>query len=211
MQSMRLIVTALASAIFALTACSQQKYDPAEKVAGQMTEAAGDLSATQANVHSAVESLNSLSSSTGGDLRAKYDAFSKALKSLNASAKEVNDRATAMRQRGQGYFDAWDKEAAAIKNEDIRARSEARRNEVRQQFERVRTLYQDAKAQFTPFQSDLNDIHTALGTDLTPAGLASVRDVVERATTEGSELQETIASLATEFKTLGAQVSPAGK
>jgi hypothetical protein len=195
---------------FAFAACSQEKYEPAEKAAGEMTAAAADLGKTQANIGATLTALNNLSSSSGGDLRSKYDAFSKSLDKLKSSARDTEAKANDMRKRGDAYFANWDKENAAIKNEDIRARSEARQTEVKQHFKDVSDLYQQAKAEFMPFMSNLNDIHTALGSDLTPAGLNSVRDVVSRATSEGNTLQNTIQELAAKFKTLGASVSPKG-
>jgi chromosome segregation ATPase len=192
------------------TGCSQEKYKPAEKAAGGLTDAASNLTKGQASIGEALTSLNNLTSSSGGDLRAKYDSLTKAMNNLDSSAKDAKSKADDMKAKGDAYFANWDKESAAIKNEDIRARSDARKADVKNQFNTVRSLYQQAADQYRPFSSDLHDIHTALGTDLTPAGLNSVKDVVSRATKEGTALQDTIAKLSEQFRQLGAKMSPAG-
>jgi hypothetical protein len=200
---------AAVAASLLLAGCGQ-KYEPAMKAAGEMHAAAADLATTQANIGGAIAALDSLAGASG-DLRSKYNTFGKALDKLGKSAKDTEAKANAMREKGEAYFAKWDKEVAAISNEDIRARSDARKAEVKKQFQEVSDLYQSAKAQFTPFWSDLKDIHTALGTDLTPAGIASVKDVIGRAGERGRTLQETARKLADQFTALGAKVSPKGK
>lgn len=210
MFSHRLLFTSILSLIV-LTSCSQEKYKPAQKAAGEMQATANILAATQADVGETLTALNTLMNPTGGDLRSKYNAYTKSLDKLRASARKTEDTANDMRKKGEAYFANWNKEIAEIQNEDIRARSQARQAEVNKRFTEISDLYQKAKAEFKPFMTYLNDINTALGSDLTTAGLQSVRDVVASANAEGTKLQGTIGDLVARFREFGASVSPKGK
>ena len=51
--------------------------------------------------------------------------------------------------------------------------------------------------------SDLKDIRTALATDLTSAGLDSVKSVVKKANDDAPPVRESLGKLSADFKDLG--------
>jgi hypothetical protein len=122
-------------------------------------------------------------------------------------ADDVSSHAAAMKEQGTDYFNKWDEELAKIQSEDIHTRSLDRKNEVAAHFERVRVSYAQATANFTPLMSDLKDIRTALGTDLTLGGLASIKGLSSKANDKGVPLRESLVRLSADFKDLGVALS----
>jgi len=75
-------------------------------------------------------------------------------------------------------------------NEDIRIRSEARRNEVAARFARISQQYDDARVAFQPYMSDLRDVQKALSTDLTSGGLSAITEIAAKTTRDAAPLKE---------------------
>ena len=106
------------------------------------------------------------------------------------------------------YFAGWDQESAQIQNEDIRSRSETRRNEVAARFARISAQYDDARTAFQPYMSDLRDVQKFLANDLTSGGLAAIKEPAAKATTDATAVKESLDRLSDQFKDLGASMSP---
>lgn len=71
---------------------------------------------------------------TSGDLRQQLQRFSRALDQLGASKKRVDGAANRFARRSAAYFDVWNKQLPAIKDEELRKRSMARKAEVTSQY-----------------------------------------------------------------------------
>ena len=59
------------------------------------------------------------------------------------------------------------------------------------------TLHSFHKTAFKPFMADLQDIKTALGNDLTPAGIDAIKKTVAQANKEAKPLKKSISKLET--------------
>ncbi len=188
--------------------CQSQEYDSSTAASGELQAASTNLNETRVRVDESLQALNSLMSAGGGDLRPAYDTYARSVNAMEASAKEMQARAAAMQEKGTAYFAKWDAEMAQIHNEDIKQRSDARKAEVQKSFTRVSDLYQKTRTEFDPFLSDMKDIRAALGTDLTPGGIESIGSSATRARKEGLSIRDTLVSLTSELKALGAKMSP---
>ena len=104
-----------------------------------------------------------------------YTTFSTefaAFKKLSSST--LRDSAD-VRNRGKELFAQWEQEAATIKNVDIRAIAEQRRNTLKAGYDAMITPLLNARADLTEVTSLFADIQKALALDLTPAGLDAVK------------------------------------
>jgi chorismate synthase len=127
---------------------------------------------------------------------------------LDLLSKDVQQSFESMSARSKQYFARWEKEAATIQNEDVRAQSAARKAEVSSALDNVKRLYAETQTTFRPFMSDLRDIQKYLGTDLTTGGVAAMRNTTTKATANAAKVKESVKSLATEFRKLGASMAP---
>jgi len=201
-----LIVLSLASA-----GCSSGG-EKGMKTSQSITSTANHLEDGRMQIDKVTASLNKLSSAQAGqDLRPLFKDYSSNVDKLDSIAKQVRKQAEEMRAKGQAYFKDWDAEQAKINNEDIKARSAQRRAEVEQSFARVNADFQTLKDAYQPLMSDLQDIRTALNTDLTPGGVASIKPIANRVANEAIAVKNAIGPVETEFKALGVKMSSSGK
>jgi DNA repair exonuclease SbcCD ATPase subunit len=196
-----------AAVLAILTGCASKGYEKANVTGTALQAAAEKINQGNAQLTRVMAALNNLVERPQPDLRPQFDKFSADLNDLQSLAQDVNDKATDMQAKGQGYFADWNQQLAAIQNEDIRAHSEERKKEVQAKFQTINGSYQDAKTLFTPFMSDLQDIKTYLSSDLTAGGIDSIKKTVAKANKEVPSLQKAIGKLGDDFKALGVSLS----
>jgi hypothetical protein len=194
---------ALAAVVSAFAGCASGNYQKGSGTATGLTESADMIAGGKGKVDAVLASLNDLVGTTQGDLVPKFKAFNTAYSDLVSTAKDVKSKVTKMREQGNEYFKKWDEQLAQIKSEDIKSRSAERKAAVQKEFLDIKRSYTEAQMAFQPFMGQLKDVQTALGTDLTTAGVASVKSTVEKANATGAQLKTSMDQLATQFKELG--------
>jgi hypothetical protein len=112
-----------------------------------------------------------------------------------------------MEEKSAEYFAAWERNATNISFGIIRERSENRMAEVTNRFHAVNSRYVEAQSVVRPLIVYFTDIRTALSTDLTAAGLESVKSIVKNADQNSRKVQIALGRLADELTTSGASLS----
>ena len=191
-----------------VTGCASDNYHKGAGTASALTHSSELITKGNRQIDDSLAALNGLVSNPQPDLRKQFDAFATSVNNLDATAKNVAGETEAMKARGAAYFEGWDKEIATMHNEDIRNRSEARRNEVAERFARISEQYNDARVAFQPYMSDLRDVEKSLSTDLTSGGVSAITEVAGKTTKDAAPLKETMARLSEQFKDLGIAMSP---
>ncbi len=192
----------LAAMLAAVAGCKTTNYETGNATAGVLRASADKLQTTKARVDSALAALNDLVDNPV-NLPAQYTKYSDAVAGVQASAKDVTAEITDMRAKSTTYFQTWDQEAAQIKNADIRSRSLARKKEVLDRFTKVKLSYTQVSDSYRPFMSDLQDIQTALGTDLTAGGIAAIKEAAQKANRDAIPLKNAGDDLSDNLKDLG--------
>ncbi|MGO8836904.1 MAG: DUF2959 family protein [Limisphaerales bacterium] len=205
---LKLQLIACATAAVLLSGCASKGYDKSAATGTALQTTAAQIYQGNAQLTLVMASLNNLVERPQADLRPQFDKFTADLNQLQSLASDVNDKATDMQAKGQDYFKDWNEQLALIKNEDVRTRSAKRAKEVETKFIALNGSYQEAKTAFKPFMADLQDIKTALGNDLTPAGIDAIKKTVAKANKEAKPLKKTIKKLGDDFKSLGVSMSP---
>ena len=200
--------TTLAASLAILSGCASSSYDKSAATGTALQSTAAEIFQGNAQLNTVMASLNNLVERPQADLRPQFDKFSADLNKLQSLASDVNDKATDMQAKGQDYFKDWNQQLALIKNEDVRTRSATRAKEVEAKFIALNGSFQEAKTAFKPFMSDLQDIKTALGSDLTPNGIDAIKKTVAQANKEVKPLKKSISKLGDDFKSLGVAMSP---
>ena len=178
-----------------------------EKTSTGLQKTATEIQEGKEQVDAVLIALADLVQNPAEDLRPQYKTFSKAYGKLVSTSDSVDARAKDMSASGQSYTSQWDTELAQIQNEDIHSRSEARRAAVAASLEKVKRQYQQTKADFASFMSDLKDVEKALSLDLTQAGLGTVRKVAKTTTSHGADLQKSLDTLIWDMRELGVKMS----
>lgn len=198
------------AALLALVAgCATHGYDKGAAAASTLQEAANRVARGQEQLDITLAALKNLTEAPAADLRPQFKRFSQALSKLQSVDKDVTAQRQKMNQKGDAYFKVWDQELAKITNEDIRTRSGERRNEVTARFKKIEGSYENAKTNFAPVISDLQDIQRALATDLTASGVQAVKPAVARVSREAEPLRQAMSTLSDDFRALGLSLAPA--
>jgi hypothetical protein len=199
----------LATCALLFAGCASSGYKQAARTSSSLQDAAQGIDQSLAPLDIALATLTDLSDNPRADITAQFKKYRAAVTRLESTSDTMRVNATAMKERGADYFKTWDEELAKIRNEDIHTRSLDRKNAVAARFERVRVSYVQATADFAPLMADLKDIRTALATDLTPGGLASIKGLAAKANLQAPALRMALSQLSADFKELGVALSPA--
>lgn len=125
--------------------------------------------------------LNQIGKTGDGDLYKPYHHFVKQLNRTADNSLSMSKHAENMATKGREYFDTWEKELANIMNAELRAKGAERHDELSNTFYHITSLAQEVQTTYQPFISDLTDIQTALGNDLTTRGMVSMKPYIVKA------------------------------
>lgn len=198
----------LAAALAGLTGCVSKSFDKGAATASALKTSADSVAQTSQSLYDVLGAMNNLTFKSQGDLRNQYDAFVDATKSLDKSMAKLDDSVVALHSKADAYFNDWTNQTAAIQNPELRQRSADRKAEVAGKLNEVTTSYDGLKSSLKPFTTDLKDIETYLGTDLTAGGLATIKDVVAKTKVDAVPLRDAIKQLQSSFSDLSTALSP---
>ena len=199
---------ALATTLALLAGCVSHSYDKGAATSTALNSTATAVAQTSVSVNGVLAAMNNLTFKAAGDLRVQYDAFVSASKDLDSSMKNLDSKVVALQSTAANYLNNWTNKMALIQNEELRKRSAERKDEVSGKLNEVENNYQGVKSSLLPFTSDLKDIQTYLGTDLTPGGLATIKDIVAKTKVDAVPLRDSIKTLQGSFTSLSTALSP---
>ena len=196
------------TATLAILAGCASTTDKGVATSSAMSATAEAVAETSSSVNGVLAALNNLTFKSQGDLRKQFDAFVSASKNLDSAAARLDSRVAVLQSTATAYLNNWTNQASTIQNEELRQRSTARKNEVSTQLAEVTASYESVKSSLTMFRTDVRDIQTFLGTDLTAGGLAAVKDIVSKTKVDAVPLRDSIKKLQGSFSSLSAALSP---
>jgi septal ring factor EnvC (AmiA/AmiB activator) len=196
-----------ASLALALAGCASPGYEKGSKAGANIQEAANLIGAMPGRIDQTLAALNDLVEKPQSDLRPQFKTFSSQLADMESDAQNIADARRSMAADGKSFFAKWDEQLATIQNEDIKARSQSRKEEVAQKLQAVKLSYTQAAMSFKPFLTDLQDVQKSLSVDLTAGGVAAMKDTAAKATQKAGPLKDSIFQVAADFKALGLAMS----
>ncbi len=201
---------ALAAVVGLAAGCASKGYEQGAATGQALQTTAARINQGNASIDATINALNALVNNQSGDLVPRYKAYGDAVAKLRDLAMDVKNKAEAMQSKGKEFFAAWDQQLAQIKNEDIRERSADRKKDVQKEFSDINTSFQKARDKFKPFMSNLEDINTYLGSDLTVGGVKSIKKTADKVNDQAASVKDAISDLAKEFQEMGVSMSNAG-
>jgi hypothetical protein len=199
---------ALAATLAVLAGCASHSYDKGAATSNALSSTAASVALVSTNVNGVLAAMNNLTFKSAGDLRNQYDAFVSASKGLDSSMANLDSKVVSLRATAADYVNNWTNQMASIQNEELRKRSSERKDEVSGKISDVEASYQSVTNSLAPFTSDIKDIQTYLGTDLTPTGLNTIKDIVAKTKVDAVPLRDSIKKLQGSFDSLSTALSP---
>lgn len=190
-----------------LAGCSSLTRRQNDVAADSMQAASAEVQYESRSLELTMGALRDLVNDPGADLKRPFKHFSQSLNNLETSAHRTDNTGKRMETRNAAYLQSWDKRLAGIDYEHVRNISQSRRAEVGTRFEAVRQRYQESQAVVQPMISYLRDIRTALNSDLTMEGVASVKGIVQNAEQNATKVQTALGALANELSNSGARLA----
>jgi hypothetical protein len=190
-----------------LCSCASNGYQKGDVAAASMQRAATEVQAEQKALDATVAALGELMNAPEGDLSIPFKRYSSSLDQLIASSRRTEATGKTMESKSAAYVEAWNRQLQSIDYQHIRDLSEARRIEVTNRVDAINRRYNESQAVVQPLISYFEDIRKALSTDLTPAGLESLKEVVQNANQNVAKVQTALDALSTELTDSSAKMS----
>jgi ElaB/YqjD/DUF883 family membrane-anchored ribosome-binding protein len=197
----------VAALTIGIGSCASPNYNKGSATGTGLKESSDKIRAASGQLDATLDSLNDLVNNSQPDLRPQYKKFSGNVDDLGKLARSVDESVNSMRDKSNEFIAKWSQDSAGIQSEDIRNRSASRLKEVSEALSSVKQSHADTETAFRPLMSDLRDIQKYLGTDLTPAGVAAMKDVAAKSNTDGPKLKEALGKLSAQFQSLGVAMS----
>jgi len=152
-----------------------------EQLGKSIRDAHVETSRTFQQLQATLGALNELTAQKKGDLKPAYNTFcAEAAKTVEAAGVTAT-RHQWMAGEGRKYFSEWQNTVNTIANESLRKKAQKRLNSVQKSYDEVEESLKVAAGKFKPYLSDLNDIKTALATDVTAGGVKAIKGTVRTA------------------------------
>ena len=183
---------------------AQESFKRGEDFLKKMQDTADELRSVTDQLSKTMTSMRTLSTAKGDNLKDAFGDFDKAFSNLQAKTEDVRKRATEMRAKGKDYFAAWQKEAAAIQNPELRKASESRREAMMAAHDSLTRSMTEGRGLLVSLMGDLQDLRNFIGSDLTESAVASAQELFASTQANAKRAETAVAGVQ---KQLGAILS----
>lgn len=193
-----------------LTGCGTTAgYSQADKTGAGIAEFREEIINGKAAIDNTMKALDQIAVSASTDPRNSFEQFAKSMANLESTAASAMKRSQGMKDQGKTYFAQWEKQLSEVKNEEIRNLAMERKAKLQATFDNIKQVAEPLKEKFEPWMSNLKDLQTFLGNDLTIAGVDAVKPLFVKTRAEGIEIQKSMDALVGELNTISAVLTPA--
>jgi chromosome segregation ATPase len=189
--------------------CANRGILKGKDTSGTVTEAASQVEITRQQLVNTTNALSVLTRQPTYDLKGALDRYKASVDGLEKSIKALNSEAESMRNQGQKYFATWDAQLAQIQDENMRAKSIARQQELGKQFTAVQQQYASVQQNFPPLLSRLRDIERIVRVDKTPTGVQTVQEFAKAAEGDANAMRQTLDKLSENLHTMSGALAAA--
>lgn len=141
------------------------------------------------------------------ELRPQFEKFKAELVKMEEVASSARERADSMKAKGEQFFSDAEVQVAGIQNPDIRKAAEKRLGARKKSYGKVLSAMQEAKGEFQPFMSDLNDLKKMFDSELTTTSVKSAKDLIRQARWHGSDVADALDDVEKELDRVAAELA----
>jgi methyl-accepting chemotaxis protein len=202
-------ILAASFSLLVVGCASSRGYKQADKTGEGITTVRTDVANIKTAVDGSLKALDDLVAASHTDPRKPYEAFAKSVDKVEAAGDTAKKDAEKMRARAADYFRQWDKQLDSVKSEEIKKLSQERKAKLQETFDEIKDAAEDAKESFPGFLSDLKDLRTALGSDLSSQGIDSAKEIIQKTRNSGAQVQKDLEKLMTEMNSAAEAITAA--
>jgi hypothetical protein len=206
-----LAVVALGVAGFLVAGASARAagYKLADKVGAGIADFRDEIVDVKKAVDTTMAALDKIVAQAAVDPRKAFKEFDKSIPDIDSAAAKAKKRADDMKEKGQKYFESWEKDLAGVNDPDIRRLAEERKTKLQTTFGNIKTKMEPARDEFRAWLANLKDLQKYLGQDLTISGIDAARELITKSKQEGALVQQTLDTVITELNAVVAAITPA--
>jgi DNA anti-recombination protein RmuC len=199
-----LLMTAFCSLTVTLNASLAGAADETFKQSGKLKDKTAktskDIDKYVAQLDKTEQVLSAVGQAEGKELKKRYESFSKEVNELEEDQKHATSDIDEMKATGAEYFTSWDVSIHQMSNPDLKQASIERRSKVMKDHDELAATLSDIGSQLQPFMSNLQDLKSFLGTDLSPINVGKAGDMIQKSQADALALKEKIAGAQTTLR-----------
>ena len=185
--------------------------EKAEKVAERMLKSKKAIEAATAQIDATLRSMNSMASAKSSEIVALYGDFSHNVDDLESMAKKAKSAAEKARDQREAYLKKWASSQDKIQNEQLKAASKARRDELMPKIDALKQAFTSVQETFAPFMQGLKDLKIFLGNDLSEQGIVTASSLMSQCNADGEKLQSDVSTAMATYEQLAMSLTPGGR
>lgn len=190
-----------------LTGCASPGYREGDSASAAMKAAAIESGSARDQIDAAWKHLDALLAADKGDLRPAFDRFAASVDSLKVSVDGLHTRTERMSAAAGSYLARWERELRSVKDDELRQKSTERRAAIENRVKQAKDLAAKVRAKADTAMAEFGDIRRILGTDLTLAGVATIKHAAARAKTTSQALRDLAVQLSSELDALSGDIA----
>mgnify|MGYP001827022411 CR=1 FL=1 len=170
------VIALLVSTVGMAGAQSAASFKLADKLISRAQATNSAIRATNLQVKKTLEHYNYIIDGKATDPRKEYKSLVKDLDKCLKERDNVRTKADAMQKAADKYFESWAESQAGYASDEMRAKSEARLAETKQNYAKIFAAGSKAADDFDGFIAKMDDQIRFLGQDLNPSAIAEHKD-----------------------------------
>ena len=210
-QSHAFILAALAVAVISMAGCASTGIERSKEARNTMQAVDNDIKLAVVAIDAAGASLNELTRPGQSDAKKAFDLYTENISKIEEIEKDFAKHADAMKERGNEYFEEWQKEGDNYKNPQIQALSDQRRMELSDIYAQIPLNSVGVKDAFKAYVTDAKEIQIYLSNDLTAKGIEAIAPTSRRVAADGDNLKYAIKGLEMAIERARAEMSQSGR
>ncbi len=174
-----------------VVACSTPgAHDLAAGTSRHMSETSKTCDTLSSQIGQTTSALQNIITHSRSDPREAYQGYVRSLGTLGKMVQEARADHELLAKDGTTYFAEWEKSNHTIADEALRKNADQRKNDVRDEFTSTQKQLGSALDDLGPFQSQLEDVRVYLSSDLSSAGIESLRGRAGELGSKGRAIQK---------------------
>ncbi|MDO9265390.1 MAG: DUF2959 family protein [Desulfosalsimonadaceae bacterium] len=210
-QSVALLFATIIVAVISIVGCASTGIERSKEARTTMKTVDNDIKLIVALLDATDASLNELTRSGQSDAKMAFDLYTANIEKIVEMEEDFGRHADEMKDRGEEYFEEWQKEGDDYKNPQIRELSEQRRMELIEIYKRIPLNSIGVKEAFKAYVSDAKEIQIYLSNDLTSKGIEAIAPLSRRVASDGDTLKYAIKTLEMSIERARAEMSQSGR
>ena len=189
---LRHVCTALGISIVLAAGCSSSGVKRSEKALSGAQTLRKDFESVNVRIDTIVSSLQTIQTTQADGLKKAFKKFNSEVKKLDSDANRIISRSSDLRARSRTYIETWEKQLADVRNPELREQAEQRRAAASAKMESIKDELSRLRKEYDQYYTGLSELKVTLENDLNPAGIASIKSVIDASRADAVPLQNDI-------------------